>query len=402
MYTSWIESDETMTCGLTIETPTMPSQERYPLQVILLIDASQHMIGSPIQNAKMSAKTILGSLSDKDMFGIITYSAHVRIVVPLQPLNSNNRRSAEGAINRIKYENNRDLSDGLKKAAEQFNRYKGQRSSGHYIMLFTNGDPDKGTTDPDGLLSLVKDLAKEYNIKISTLGYDRYYNENLLIDCATETGGQAYFVEEEDISEVPKVFADEMRRITSISIHKVTLEIIPPSGATVTNIEGGKLKDGKITLGDLQAEKTKSVIFELKGRPSKSRDLEVNVDYVDPVRLTSRKTRIYIDVPLSSGEHEYDKNFGPWLIEYSVQKNVAEAVEKIKEGKKDFRREYGEQFKEKVKQLEKDNLIIRSDYLKEAINDFAQLQRDIENAAILDPILIKQVKYRLLQLLYGK
>jgi hypothetical protein len=360
------------------------------------------MIGSPIQNAKMSAKTILGSLSDKDMFGIITYSAHVRIVVPLQPLNSNNRRSAEGAINRIKYENNRDLSDGLKKAAEQFNRYKGQRSSGHYIMLFTNGDPDKGTTDPDGLLSLVKDLAKEYNIKISTLGYDRYYNENLLIDCATETGGQAYFVEEEDISEVPKVFADEMRRITSISIHKVTLEIIPPSGATVTNIEGGKLKDGKITLGDLQAEKTKSVIFELKGRPSKSRDLEVNVDYVDPVRLTSRKTRIYIDVPLSSGEHEYDKNFGPWLIEYSVQKNVAEAVEKIKEGKKDFRREYGEQFKEKVKQLEKDNLIIRSDYLKEAINDFAQLQRDIENAAILDPILIKQVKYRLLQLLYGK
>ncbi len=402
MYTSWVESDDKMPCILTIETPQISSQERYPLQVILLIDASQHMIGAPIQNAKITAKQILGALSDKDMFSIITYSAYARIIIPLQPMNSNNRRSAEGAINRIKYENNRNMSEGLKKAAEQFNRYKGQRSSGHYIMLLTNGDPDKGTTDPKQLLSSVEDLSKKYDVKMSTLGYDKDFNENFLIDCATKTGGQAYFVEEENISEIPKIFTDEMRRITNISTHSVTLEIIPPSGATITNIEGGKLVDGKIFISDIQAKITKPVMFELKGRPNKSRDLEVNIEYVDPVRLTSRKSRIYIDVPLGSGGHEYDKDFGPKLIEYTVHKNVAQTVEKLKEGNKNLRRDYGEKFRLTVKKLEKDNLIIRSDYLEEAIKNFTQLQRDIENAAILDPILTKRVKYSLLKLLYGK
>ncbi len=402
LYASWFEKDASILCGLTIETPDMPREERNPLQIILLVDASQHMIGAPLQHAKAAAKNIISRLSDKDMFGLITYSAYAKTLIPLQPLNPNNRRNAESAINRIKYQNSRNLSDGFKKATEQFSRFKGHRSSGHYVLLLTNGEPDKGVTDKKQLTGLAEEMHKNSSVKISTFGYDQHYDESFLISFSSRTGGRAYFIEEDNIATIGTTIGDEVEKILNIATCNVVLTIEPPTGSTISYLQGATLKDNTIYVGDLQANKVKPIVFSLKGRPERSRDMVVNFEYQEPIRLTSRKDRIYIDVPLSSGSREYDRGFAPLLLEFSILNNVVAATKKISAGEKGYRRKYAEKFKETVKWLEQTNNVIRSDYLKDVVEDFYQLQRDIENTAILDPIYVKRVKYKLLQLLYER
>lgn len=402
MYTAWVESEKSITCGLTIETPTAISTERYPLQVVLVIDASRQMEGAAMQNAKTCAKNILDKLLDTDMFGLITYSKYARIVSPLQPLNANNRRNAASAISRIKYDVGRNLSDGLKKGAEQFSKFKGQRSAGHHILLFTNGEATVGTTDLEQLTSLGMDLSKEYDIRISTFGYDRFYNEDFLIGLAKKTDGRAYFIEEEHMAEMTYPAEKEIKRIMETFANNVTLEIIIPSGSELKNVYAGKLEEEKIIVGKVQAGIKLPVNFDIVGRPSRRKDLEINIEYAEPVRLSPRKTRIYLDIPLSSGEAEFDEKFAPELIEYNTYRDVMETIENIRGKDKSIRVKYANEFKETVKKLEQMDVKLHSDYFTECVQRFWQLWRDIENAAIEEELLIKRIKYKFLELTYGK
>ena len=402
MYTSWVESEKSITCGLTIETPTTISSERYPLQVVLVIDASRKMEGAAMQNAKTCAKNILDKLLDTDMFGLITYSKYARIVSPLKPLNANNRRNAASAISRIKYDVGRNLSDGLKKGAEQFSKFKGQRSAGHHILLFTNGEATVGTTDLAKLQSLATDLSKEYDIRVSTFGYDRFYNEDFLIGVAKKTGGRAYFIEEEHMAEMTYPADKEIKRIMETYANDVTLEIIIPSGSEIKKVYAGKLDGEKITIGKVRTGIKLPVNFDIVGRPSRRKDLEINIEYAEPVRLSSRKTRIYLDIPLSSGEPEYDEKFAPELVEFNTYRDVMETIESIRGKDKKVRVNYANEFKETVKKLEQVGVKLHSDYFTECVSQFWQLQRDIENAAIEEELLIKRIKYKLLELTYGK
>ncbi len=402
MYTSWVESESSILCGVTIETPSKPTGNRNPVQIIFLIDASHYMVGNLLQNAKTSAKKILNSLLDKDMFGVITYSSHARTIVPLQPLNSNNRKNAEKAINRLKYENDRDLLRGLKMVDDEFNRVKGQRSEGHYLLLFTNGNPNKGVTDPGELLSNIQGLAKKHDLQVSTFGYDRFFDEDFMITCAKKTNGRAFFIEEEEISTLPRIINEEIKRIISISAKNAIVEISLPPNCSLKNVNGGLLQDNKISIGDIQENVKKPLIFEINKRPSRSKEMIVNVEYIEPIRLTNRKTREYIDIPLNTGTPEYDKNYAPWLLEFSIQSEFTKAIEKIKKGKKTYRKNYGDQFKETVKKWKKVDNILRAPYFTEALNRFEELQLDIENAAIFDELLIKRAKYKLLDLVNGK
>ena len=401
IYTSWVESEKSITCGLTIETPSTISTGRYPLQVVLVIDASRHMEGAALQNAKTCAKNILDKLLDTDIFGLITYSKYARIASPLQPLNPNNRRNAVNAINRIKYDVGRNLSEGLKKGAEEFNRFKGQRSAGHHILLFTNGEATVGTTDLSQLLSLATGLSGEYDFQISTFGYDRFYNEDFLITLAKKTDGRAYFIEEEKMAEMTYPADKEIKRIMETYANDVTLEIIIPSGSEIKNVYGGKLKDEKIIIGKVQSGIKLPVIFNITGRPSRRKDLIINVDYVEPVRMSPRKSRIYLDIPLGSGEPDYDKKFAPELIEFNTHRDVVKTIEKIRGKEKGARAKYAEQFKETAKKLEQVGVELHSEYFTGCVEQFWQLQRDIENQAIEDELLTKRIKYNLLNLIYG-
>lgn len=401
LYRTWAESHTSLTCALTIKTPSEVPKGRYPVQVVCVIDASLKMEGAAIQQAKASAKGVLDLLSDEDMFGLVTYSQYARELFPLKPLNPNNRRNALNAVSRIKYERGRNLSEGMKKGAEQFGKYKGLRSSGQYMLIITNGDPDKGITDPAKLISSAKALAKKNSFHITTVGYDRFFDENMLIALAEKTGGRAYFMAEENIGDMTKIVSREIKRITETSVQKVTIEIITPSGSTIEKVCGGTQEGDNIILGTLQADLKKIIIFDIAGRPSKRKDLEINISHVEPIRMTSRNSRIYLDIPIGSEDPKYDEKFAPIILDFLIQRGLSERIEQIRNNENQVRKDFADLFKETVKKLEQDNVVLQSEYLAKKVEDFKQVQRDIENGAIEDNLLTKRIKYSFLALTYG-
>lgn len=402
LYTNWAETNEFCTGVLTIETPAIAPSSRYPVQVVLLIDASLEMEGAAIQQAKLSAQNIINLLSDDDLFGLVTYSQYVSEVFALQPLNPNNRKNALSAVNRIKYEKGRDLSEGLKKGAEQFTKYKGQRCSGQYLVILTNGNPDMGITDREKLTDLASTLAHKNTFQITTIGYDKKFDELFLIGCSQKTGGRAYFIEEEQIAQLTKIITSELKRITATCVKSLTIECFLPSGTTIKTVSGATLQDGKIVIGDLPADMRLMVVFTLAGRPSRSKEIEFSIDYNEPVRLTNRKARLYLDMPVAAAKAEFDEQYAPQLLDYTTKQGLYEAVEQIRTGEKYVRNDFGNSFKKTILSLEQDNVQLKSDYLTQAIIELKKTHKDLVNEAIENDLLLKRIKYSFLLFSYGQ
>lgn len=400
IHTQWVESKKSITCGFNITTPQRGNANRHPVQVVLLVDAGPTMVGAAMQAAKKSAEKILGSLSDKDLYSIITYATYARIILPLQPLNVNNRRKAATVISRMKYDKGCNLSDGLKKTEEQLIRVKGQRTSGRLLIIVGNGKPNKGITDKKKLLSMVESLASNQNLFITTIGYDKDYDEDFYISMTKKHIGRAFFVEREQADVMESIIQEEIAKLTNVYASKLDLEIILPSGSTIKNVTGGLLKDNHIHIGSIPGNLVTSVFFDIVGRPSKNRDIEINIEYIEPVRQSTHKERVYFDLPVGSGKIEYDEHFGPNLLEYTTLRNLVDNIESLRKGGKPARQNLAASFKKTVKKIEQDNLILRSDYLTKVHTDLVQLQRDIENSAIDVELLIKRVKYKFIGLGY--
>jgi hypothetical protein len=400
-YTSWVEQDSSILCCLTIKAPAVTPATREPLQVICLIDASNDMNGVAMQNGKVSVKTVMDCLSDKDLLSIVTFASNATPLFPMQPLTSSNRTAAVSSLTQIKSEQTRNFSEGLQKCAEQFNRFKSSQCLGRHLLILTNGNPGAGTPDKAQVLLLAESIVKKYNCSISTFGYDRYYDEDFLIALSQIGKGRAYFTEEDNVNDMSACFSKEARRISQTSLSGLTLEVVLWAGSTLGQVCGGFLENKKIIVGNMQGGVTQQVIFEIRGRPAKKKDIAVYVDYVKTARLTPAKTRLYIDCPVGTGTPAYNPAFAPLLIDYTTHTDIIKTIKTIDMANRSVREAYAVGFKETVKKLEQENGGLLSDYLKGKIEYYKNLQQELQNSALESNLMMKRVKYRLFDIVYG-
>lgn len=358
------------------------------------------MEGAVLKNAKLSAQSVLASLQDNDMFGLVTFSTHVRVAFPLQRLNSGTKRAASGAIQRLGSENDRDIEQGLRGGAKQFGRFSGSQTAGRYLFLLTSGMPNKGMTGTEELLELALSLAVKFGYSMSTFAYDKYFDEEFMIACARATNGRACFVQEEDVNRLPSCLDTEARRVSQATLREAVINIELPGGSNLANVAGG-IPEGNasIKVGDIGPGDSLMVVFDLKGRPARRTDFMVNLEYTEPAGLSVRKERTYLNIPLASGTGiTYDEQYGPALIEFGIQSQLAASVEQILSD----RIRYADSFKEQVEDTERENVELGSEYLSDAVARFKQMEHQIRNKAIEDELLAKRIKYREFQLLYGR
>lgn len=401
LYAEWSQADSSITCGLMVKAPSDGSKDRDPLQVLLVIDMSRSMEGAALQNAKSAAHTVLKSCADNDMFGIITFSDNAQTAFPLQPITGNNRQTAQSVISRLRYGGDRNLYSGIQSSVEQFKRFKSYRSSGRHMLLLTNGDPDRGKKNKNELISYIEKMADDYSFQISTFGYDFHFDENFLTACARKTRGRAYFIEEDSVSVMAGYFQKEMKKIADIAAQHVTLHIAVPEGTVMRNVYGGEVKDNTIAIGNVSPQSSHPVFFDLVKRPSRRRDIPVTIRYTEPIQQVSRKVRTYLDIPFTDENPVYNKEYAPMIMEFLTLRHLAETIDIINSSDKAVRRSYAESFQKKVKEFEHAAISIRSDRMKDVMERFKNIERDLENTAIESLLIIKRVKYQFLAFLYG-
>jgi Ca-activated chloride channel family protein len=136
------------------------------------------------------------------------------------------------------------------------------------VLLLTDGQANRGITDPDQLVSLGKDVNDKQSIRTTSMGLGQSFNEDLLSDIATAAGGRFHYIESPE--HAPAVFEEELGGLLEVVAQNVEIDLTVADGVTgVAQLTGYAWKadgpDNKLIIGDFSSEQVKHALlaFEL-------------------------------------------------------------------------------------------------------------------------------------------
>ena len=167
-----------------------------PKDVAFVIDTSGSMAGKKMEQARKALRFCIENLNDDDRFEIIRFSTDVEPLFDrLVAVNSANRDQADHFIDRLKAIGGTAIDDALNKALS----LQTERDGRPFVVVFlTDGQPTIGTTNPEEIVSHVK--QKDSGTRIFCFGIGNDVNTHLLDSIAEETRAfNQYVLPEEDL-----------------------------------------------------------------------------------------------------------------------------------------------------------------------------------------------------------
>lgn len=242
--------------NLTSDTP------RPSVNVAIVLDKSGSMQGEKIARAREAAIDALQLLGPNDIVSIITYDSTVHVLVPATKLTD--RESIIAKIRAISAGGNTALFGGVSKGAAEVRKFLDEERVNRVILL-SDGLANVGPSAPGELGALGESLLKE-NISVTTLGLGLGYNEDLMVQLGSQSGGNHYFIEE--ASELADIFRSEFDDVLSVVAQQVDITIDIPEGIRPVRVLGN---DADINgqqvvtrLAAIYSEQNKHVVIEVE------------------------------------------------------------------------------------------------------------------------------------------
>ena len=230
--------------------------------LVLVLDKSGSMQGDKIRRAREAAIDAIHLLSPQDIVSIVTYDTTVNVVVPATKLTD--KESVIAAIRGIEAGGNTALFAGVSKGAAEVRKFL-DREKVNRVILLSDGLANVGPSSPGELGSLGESLLKE-NIAVTTLGLGLGYNEDLMAQLATKSGGNHYFVEE--ASELADIFRREFDDVLSVVAQEVEILVDIPENIRPVRVLGN---DADINgqqvvsrLSSIYSEQNKHIVIEVE------------------------------------------------------------------------------------------------------------------------------------------
>lgn len=211
----------------------MDSEKRRPgVNLAIVLDKSGSMQGEKIKRAREAAIDAVGMLRSDDIVSIVTYDSTVNVIVPSTKLTD--KTSVINAIKSIRPGGNTALFAGVSKGAAEVRKFLDKERVNRVILL-SDGLANVGPSSPGELGNLGRSLMKE-NISVSTLGLGLGYNEDLMSQLASTSGGNHLFIE--DASELVDIFRSEFDDVTSVVAQEIDVNITIPEGIRPIRVLG--------------------------------------------------------------------------------------------------------------------------------------------------------------------
>ncbi len=180
------------------------------LDVILVIDRSGSMQGSPMAAAQSAALAFLNELNPAGaQVGVVAFSSAPAEVV--QPLSSD-LGGVVRAIAGLVASGQTDYLSALDKAKEQATGSAARRDVPHVVVMMTDGRP----TTPTGVLEKADEL-KRAGVTLFTIGFGTTIDPQLLRDMAS---AQDLYFDAPSEAELADVYREIARRITAVRLLK--------------------------------------------------------------------------------------------------------------------------------------------------------------------------------------
>ena len=161
------------------------------VDVMLVIDRSSSMAGTPIVNARNSAKLFVDLTSINDMIGVVSYNSLSSVNYPLTAVSTNDiKTEAKTAIDGIISSGNTSIGAGLEDGRDELIG-KGDTNHPWAIVLLSDGQENTSPMVSDVLPSIVATKIKAFSIGLGGV------NEATMQDIAYQTGGNYYYTPSE-------------------------------------------------------------------------------------------------------------------------------------------------------------------------------------------------------------
>ena len=281
------------------------------VNLAIVLDKSGSMQGEKIKRAREAAIDAIRLLRDEDIVSIITYDSTVNVLVPATKLTD--KESVIAAINAIRPGGNTALFAGVSKGAAEVRKFLDKERVNRVILL-SDGLANVGPSSPGELGNLGKSMLKE-NISVSTLGLGLGYNEDLMVQLATTSGGNHLFIE--DASELADIFRSEFDDVLSVVAQEVDITVTIPEGIRPVRVLGNEaeINGQKIVtrMAQIYSEQDRHIVIEVE-LPASEEAAKLELAKV-AVTYANMKT------------HESDKLSGAAKVKFSDdEKKVADSV----------------------------------------------------------------------------
>jgi len=287
--------------------------ERAPLAVVLVVDVSGSMQGSPIEHVVKSCEILIDLLGERDQLAIVTFASHAGVRCGLTQVDAVGKILLRRVLGTITADGNTNLHGGLEVAAGVLvTAPSGLRRA---MVVMSDGKPNVGLSSASSLASYVTGLK----LAVSSLGFGLQHDEAVLDAIATAGSGRYAYVPDPVLARVD--LARAALAHGGIVADQLELRIEPADGVELVQLVpatplrvGGR---GVATpIGDVFVDEGRAVAIELEltlGPRATGRLAAISVSGHAPDG-TVHRTTASLDVDIRTG---------PRVVDRDAQRDVA-------------------------------------------------------------------------------
>jgi len=289
-------------------------KERSPLNIGIVIDRSGSMSDkNKLEYVKKAVEYIIDEAGRDDYVSVVMYDDYVDVLQRSDLIRD--KHDLREKISKIQPGGFTNLSGGMFEGYDQVNSTY-SRGYVNRVLLLSDGLANRGITDRFKLADMVRDKNRKDGITISTFGVGNDFNENLMTDIADYGKGNYYYIR--NSSDIPEIFANELRGIRNLAAQGTKLRVKFPSKYLSPNKVFGypyELNGDEIVIDfkDVFSEQTKSVLIKfnvikkIDQRISFESELTYEDVYANFNRVSSQDNR-YLQPTTSKEEYSKSKN----------------------------------------------------------------------------------------------
>ena len=235
---------------------------RLPLNLCLVLDRSTSMQGMRLQQVKEGTRQIIDRLNADDALGIVVFSDRAEVILPSQK--NIDKAMAKSIASTIQPSGGTEMFQGLNLGLHELEQNRSLTSVNHLILL-TDGQT---YGDEQGCLEKA-DWAGLNQISLTTMGIGSDWNENLLDQMSTASGGTSVYIDSP--RKIVDVFKDTIRTLSSVVARELTMTIDATAGVSFKEgfqitpyIHRLEVPGNRAILGPLGTGQGKTLLMEFR------------------------------------------------------------------------------------------------------------------------------------------
>lgn len=247
---------------LDINSATDLSFARLPLNLSLVLDRSTSMQGMRLQQVKEATRQIIDLLTAQDVLSLIVFSDRAEVLIPGE--RNIDKAMAKSIASTIQPSGGTEMLQGLLAGLKQIEANRTDDSVNHIILL-TDGQT---YGDEEGCLEQAE-WAGMHQISLTTMGIGADWNEDLLDQMATFSGGQSIYIDSP--RKVVELFKSIVNDLGSVMAREVIMTVNPGNEVRLEeafqltpHIRRLELRGDRAVLGPLGTNHGKTLILEFR------------------------------------------------------------------------------------------------------------------------------------------